>query len=67
MVFIQMTTFNIIGESDMNGTARFEKGKQLLEYQNYLLVETSGGQKSNLYLNALHFFNTRVNLTPIAA
>jgi hypothetical protein len=24
-------------------------------------LETSGGQSSNLYLNAVHFFNTSVN------
>jgi hypothetical protein len=27
----------------------------------YSLLETSGGQSSNLYLNAVHFFNTSVN------
>jgi len=45
-----------------NGTARFEKCKQLMEYQNFLLLlKTSGGQKINLYLNVVHFFNISVN------
>ncbi len=43
-----------------NGTAHFKKRKQLFEYQN-LLLETSGGKSSNLYLNVVHFFNTSVN------
>ncbi len=33
----------------------------------YSYLETSGGQSSNLYLNAVHFFNTIVNLTSVAA
>ncbi len=27
----------------------------------YSHLETSGGQNYNLYLNVVHFFNTRVN------
>jgi hypothetical protein len=27
----------------------------------YSYLETSGGQSLNLYLNEVHFFNTRVN------
>jgi hypothetical protein len=30
-------------------------------------LRTSGGQISNLYLNVVHFFNTRVNKTSVAA
>ncbi len=30
-------------------------------------LETSGGQSSNLYLDVVHFFNTRVNKTSVAA
>jgi hypothetical protein len=33
----------------------------------YSYLETSGGQSSNLYLNAIHFFNTSVNLASVAA
>jgi hypothetical protein len=33
----------------------------------YSYLETSGGQSSNLYLNVVHFFNTSVNLTSVAA
>jgi len=41
-----------------------KKCKQLLEYQH---LETSGGQSSNLYLNVVHFFNTSVIWTSVAA
>jgi hypothetical protein len=30
-------------------------------------IETSGGQSSHLYLNVVHFFNTSVNKTYVAA
>ncbi len=33
----------------------------------YSYLETSGGQSSNLYLNIVHFFNTNVNKTSVAA
>jgi hypothetical protein len=33
----------------------------------YSYLETSGGQSYNLYLNVVHFFNTRVNKTSVAA
>jgi hypothetical protein len=33
----------------------------------YSYLETSGGQSSNLYLNVVHFFNTSVYLTSVAA
>ena len=33
----------------------------------YPYLETSGGQSSNPYLNVVHFFNTRVNKTSVAA
>jgi hypothetical protein len=39
----------------------FKKCKQLFEYQHLLLLETSGGQCTNVYLNAVHFFNTSVH------
>jgi hypothetical protein len=32
-----------------------------LNTNNYSYSEISGGQSSNLYLNIVHFFNTRVN------
>ncbi len=44
----------------LNGTAQFKKCKQLIEYQYFLLLETSGGQNFNLYLKVVHFFNTSV-------
>ncbi len=33
----------------------------------YTYLETSGGQSSNLYSNVVHFFNTSVNQTTVAA
>jgi hypothetical protein len=33
----------------------------------YSYLETSGGQRSNLYLNVIHFFNTSINYTSVAA
>ncbi len=33
----------------------------------YSSLETSGGKRSNLYLNVVHFFNTRVNWISVAA
>ncbi len=33
----------------------------------YFYLQTSDGQSSNLYLNAVHFFNTSVNETSVAA
>ncbi len=33
----------------------------------YSYLETSGGKSCNLYLNDVHFFNTSVNLTSVAA
>jgi hypothetical protein len=33
----------------------------------YSFLMTSGGQKSNLYLNVVHFSNTSANLTSVAA
>jgi hypothetical protein len=33
----------------------------------YSYLETSGGKSYNLYLNAVHFFNTSVNYTSVAA
>jgi hypothetical protein len=32
----------------------------------YSYLETSGGHKSNLHLNVVHFFNTSVNETSVA-
>jgi hypothetical protein len=33
----------------------------------YFYLETSVGQKFNLYLNVVHFFNTSVNWTSVTA
>ncbi len=34
---------------------------------NYSYLETSGGQSYNIYFNAVHFFNTSLNQTSVAA
>jgi hypothetical protein len=44
-----------------NGTTCFKNVNSCLNTNIYSHVETSGGQSYNLYLNVLHFFNTRVN------
>ncbi len=46
---------------DGNGTESFKNVKNCLN-TNILLLETSGGKSSYLYLNVVHFFNTSVNL-----
>ncbi len=38
-----------------------------LNTSNYSYLETSGGQSYNLYLNVVHFFNTSINNTSVAA
>jgi hypothetical protein len=49
-----------------NGTARFEKCKQLFEYQHLLLFRDIGGESYHLNLNIVHFFNTSANYTSVA-
>ncbi len=46
-------------------TARFKNVNNCLNTHIYL--ETSGGKISNLYLNVVHFQNTGVNETSMAA
>jgi hypothetical protein len=45
----------------VNGTAHIKNVHNCLNTNIYSYLETSGGQSSNLYLNVVHFFNTRVN------
>ncbi len=55
-------------ETGEKGTAHFKNCKQLLQYQHLLLLKRhSGGQSSNPYLNAFHFFNTGVKYKYVAA
>ncbi len=63
----------------LRGCDKYDQVKSTMEQRNlknannylntniYSYLETSGGQSSNLYLNAVHFFNTRVNKTSVAA
>jgi len=50
-----------------NGTACFKTVSKCLNANIYSYLETSCGQSSNLYLNVVHFFNTGVNKTFVAA
>ncbi len=45
----------------VNGTARFKDVNNGLNTKIYSYLETFVGQSSNAYLNAVHFFNTRVD------
>jgi len=45
----------------VNGTACFENVNNNLNMNIYSYLETSGGQRSHLYFNVVHFFNTGVN------
>jgi hypothetical protein len=38
-----------------------------LKTNNFSYLEKSGGQSSNVYLKDVHFFNTSVNKTSVAA
>jgi len=40
---------------------RMSMEQHAIKNVNNSYLETSGGQSSNLYLNVVHFFNTRVN------
>jgi hypothetical protein len=50
-----------------NGTVRFKNVNNYLNTNFYSILDTSGGQSSNLYLNVVHFFSTSVNLASAAA
>jgi len=41
--------------------------KNCLNTNIYSYLVTSGGQSSDLYLNVVHFFDTSVNYTSVAA
>ncbi len=45
----------------------FKNVNNCLDTNIYFYLGTSGGQSSNLYLNVVHFFNTSVNYTSVAA
>ncbi len=51
----------VIVIDNCNGTARFKNFNNCLNTNIYSYIETSGGQNSNLYLNAVHLFNTSVS------
>jgi hypothetical protein len=50
-----------------NGTMHFKNINLCLNTNNYSYLETSGGQSYDLYLNFIHFSNTSVNKTSVAA
>jgi hypothetical protein len=45
----------------------FKNENNCLNTNIYSYLETSGGQSSNQYLNAVHFFNTRVKYKYVSA
>jgi hypothetical protein len=45
----------------------FKNANNYLNTNTYSYLGTSGGQSSNLYLNVVHFFNTSVKYTSMAA
>jgi hypothetical protein len=45
----------------------FKNENYYLNTNFYSYLETSGGQSSDLYLNVVHFSNTSVNKTSVAA
>jgi hypothetical protein len=53
--------------ASLNGTAWFKNVKNCLNTNIYSYLETSVGQSSDPYLNVVHFFNTSVNWTSVAA
>ncbi len=50
-----------------NGTVRFKIVNNHLNTNIYSYSGTFGGQRSNLFLNVVHFFNNSVNKTSVAA
>jgi hypothetical protein len=50
-------------KTESNGTACFKIVNNCLNTNIYSYLETCGGQSSDLYLNAVHFFNTSFNWT----
>ncbi len=54
---MNITTITI----DTNGTARFKNATNCLNTEIYSYLETSGGQRSNLYIKVAYIFNARVN------
>ncbi len=51
----------------MNGTTHFKQCRHLLDTNISFYLEASGGHNSQLYLNIVHFFNTTINKTSVAA
>jgi hypothetical protein len=47
--------------TELNETAQLKNANNFLNSNIYSYLETSGDQISNLYLNVVHFLNTRVN------
>ncbi len=56
-LYYQFSSYQFI----INGTAHLKNVNDSLNTNIYSYLGTSGGQSSNLYLKAVHFFSTRVN------
>ncbi len=52
---------------EINGTAPFKNVNIWLNTNIHSNLKISSGQSSNLYLNVVHFLNTGVNKTSVAA
>ncbi len=50
-----------------NGTSHFKNVSNCLNANIYFYLDTYGDESSNLYFNVVHFFNTSVNWTSLAA
>jgi hypothetical protein len=50
----------LILNTNANGTAQFKNAKNCLNINIYTYIEATGGQRSNLYLNVVHFSNTSI-------
>ncbi len=62
-LFLQIV-YEIVYEMEQRA---FKNVNNCLNTNIYSYLETSGGQRSNPYLNSVHFLNTRVKQKSVAA
>ncbi len=70
LLWVQVAHSSFIEGSHMTkntASAHFKRCKKYWNTNISFYIETSGGQNSNIYLNVVHFFNTSVNQTFVAA
>ncbi len=66
LIFDNKEQRKIVGKRH-NGTARFKNVNNCLNTNIYSYLETSGGQSFYLKIYEIHFFNTNVYYTTVAA